>query len=444
MKLRLVSLTLALSFSLTAITASAQSFSSFDPRSMAMGGVGVAIARPDTATFFNPALLSLPRESDSFSLQAPYIGARVFDPDDFEDSLDSTQAAIDALDATIRAINNSLTADSFSNLARDTTTLNNALIDLDQDLVHFEVGAGLSGGRPDEKLGIGVFIGGRVNANGRFNYEDDQVLADLAEDATTIDNCIETPANCNNPSLNYIVLQVGTITNPINVNVTFDPNTDLTSTADIRGVLITEAGVSFSHSYNGFALGITPKYVNIETFDYRATIDDADTDSFDGDRYVRSYSNFNLDLGVAKAVSDKINVGLIVKNVIEKKYDTVQKELLSNALYDIRGGAIIIRPQARAGIAYQGDWVTLAADLDLTKNRATGFEQSSQQLGLGAEFNALGFLQLRLGYKSDFEDSDRSTASAGLGVAFLGAHVDVAISGNGDEIGGAFEFGFAF
>ena len=135
---------------------------------------------------------------------------------------------------------------------------------------------------------------------------------------------------------------------------------------------------------------------------------------------------------------------MIVKNILEQKYDTVQKNTLSAADYQARGGAIVISPQVRAGIAYQSNWGTLAADLDLTKNKAIGFEEDSQQLALGAAFDTLGFLQLRVGYKSDFEDSDRSAASAGLGVVFLGGHIDAVISGNSDEIGGVLAFGFAF
>lgn len=449
MQKRLIPLFIITGTTLLANDALAQSFSSLDPRSMAMGGTGVAVSRPDTATFFNPSLLSLPREGDDFALQLPYFGAKVFDPNDFDDNLDSTQDAIDALEETIDLIDglalSSYTSTHFNNLSQDTDGVNNALNDMDQDLLYFEVGVGISGGKPSEKLGIGAFVHGRMAGSGLLNYNDSDTLADLAEDATTIAACIDVPASCTATAgdLNIITI-TGNIDNPVTVSVNFTPEDDLESTADVRAAAITEAGISFSHNYQGYAIGITPKYVRIDTFDYQATAESADTDDIDGDDYLESYSDFNLDVGVAKEVKENLIVGFVIKNLIEQDYETVQKDLLTGAEYRDRGGDITLSPQARVGIAYQTSWGVVAADLDLTKNNALGFEEEYQQLGIGAEFDALGFLQLRAGYKSDFEDSDRSTVSAGLGLSFLSAHVDFAVAGNGDEIGAALELGFAF
>ena len=448
MQKRVLPLILATAASVSSANLYAQSFSSFDPRSMAMGGTGVAVSRPDTASFFNPSLLSLPREDDNFSLQIPYIGAKFYDPDDFEDDLDTAQDAVDALDATIAAIDAaaSYTANDFNNLASDTTNVNNALISMDETLLHFEVGGGIAGGLPGEELGIGAYVNGRLMGSGIVNYEDSQTLDDLAQDATILANCISAPPSCLNTlgDLTYITVSAGTITNPINLSVNFDTDTDLTSTADLRGILVSEVGISLSHSFDSFSLGITPKYISIETFDYQATVENADTDDFDGDDYIESYSDFNIDLGISSKLKENVIIGLVVKNIIEQEYETVQKDLLTPSEYKNRGGDMVLSPQARVGIAYQTAWALVAADLDLTKNKAIGYEEDSQQLAVGAEFDALNVLQLRLGYKLDFEDSDRSTASAGLGVAFLGAHVDLAIAGNGDEIGGAMELGFSF
>ena len=446
MKKCLAPIVLATGVSLIALDVSAQSFSSFDPRSMAMGGVGVAVSRPDTATYFNPALLSLPREDDDFALQIPYVGAKVYDPDDYEDSITEIEDAVDALDATIDRLNNALNLSDFERLSTQTTDLNNALINIDEDLLLFDGGAGVAGGRPSEKLGIGVFVGGRLSFNGIFNYEDADDLTLLVQEADLVAGCIAVPATCTTVAnqLEMINITAGTPQAPINVTINYDPDNDLQSTADIRGILITEAGISFSHYYNGFAIGVTPKYVKVETFDYQADVDDADTDDFDGSEWIETYSDFNLDLGIAKAINENVNVGLVIKNLIEQDYDTVQKDILSSSDYSSRGGAMTLSPQARAGISYQSDWWIVAADLDLTKNGGIGFEEDSQQLSVGAEFDALGFLQLRVGYKSDLEDSDRSNASAGIGIFFLGAHIDAAVAGNGDEMGGSFELGFSF
>ena len=51
-------------------------FGSFDTRSMAMGGAGVAVGGPDAAPLFNPALLSVSKDEDDFALILPTIGIR--------------------------------------------------------------------------------------------------------------------------------------------------------------------------------------------------------------------------------------------------------------------------------------------------------------------------------------------------------------------------------
>lgn len=73
-------------------SSAAVSFLSFDPRSMAMGGAGVASARSYNATIFNPALLVSSQSSDDWKFYfRPYLGARLLDRDNFLDALDEYQ-----------------------------------------------------------------------------------------------------------------------------------------------------------------------------------------------------------------------------------------------------------------------------------------------------------------------------------------------------------------
>lgn len=51
---------------LSSSVAFALPFNSFDPRSMAMGGAGVAVGSAGTAPFFNPALLAVTKDEDDF------------------------------------------------------------------------------------------------------------------------------------------------------------------------------------------------------------------------------------------------------------------------------------------------------------------------------------------------------------------------------------------
>ncbi|NOR52455.1 MAG: hypothetical protein GQ470_07540, partial [Gammaproteobacteria bacterium] len=107
-------------------------------------------------------------------------------------------------------------------------------------------------------------------------------------------------------------------------------------------------------------------------------------------------------------------------------------------------GAIEINPMIRLGASHQGNWHTLVADLDLTENDPVNGEDGTQYASFGAEFNAFRIMQLRVGYRADLINSDRSTVSAGVGLSPLGLHVDVAVAASDSEVGAAAQFGFRF
>ena len=102
------------------------------------------------------------------------------------------------------------------------------------------------------------------------------------------------------------------------------------------------------------------------------------------------------------------------------------------------------RDQARAGIAYTGSVATGALDLDLTKNKATGFDVPSQYISLGAELNAWNLFQFRLGYRHNISDSNTDSAALGLGLSPFGIHLDLAVVGSDKEVGVGLQTGFRF
>ena len=96
----------------------AMPFNSFDPRSMAMGGTGVAVGDPSTAPFFNPAMLTA-TPLKKYSVELPVIGAIVSDPGDVHTNLQSAVNSSNALTnhGNILSINATVLADSISALA---------------------------------------------------------------------------------------------------------------------------------------------------------------------------------------------------------------------------------------------------------------------------------------------------------------------------------------
>ena len=398
----------------------ALSFGSFDPRAMAMGGAGVAAGTSANASFYNPALLAAARSSEDFSLEFPVVGARVADPDQLINSLDDYQNA-NYPDAFSAAINQWNAASSQAELvaARDAVVasgqnLVSGLSSLSNKDLQTQLNAGMVVGIPSKHWGTAFYVNARADGG---------ALVDITQsDLDSINSVIDTVQK----------LDLTGLSNSSTVQLP-DPTTSLTSAVEARGAVISEVGVSLAREFavagNTVALGITPKYMKITTFDYREHVDTADVTL---DQGKKSYNDFNIDVGLAHDYGTNWKTGLVVKNIISKDYTTAL------------GNSIQLDPQARWGIAYSGQMATVALDVDLLKNKATGLDPASQYVALGAEFNVLDFLQLRAGYRYNISDSDTSSAAVGLGLSPFGVHMDLAVEGSDREVGVGFQLGFRF
>jgi hypothetical protein len=398
----------------------ALSFGSFDPRSMAMGGAGVAAGTSANASFYNPALLAASRSGDDFSLAVPVVGARVADPDQLLSSIDDYQSANypDALAAAIAQWNNASTP-------AELTAAKNAVVTSGTDLVHAldglshkslqaQLNAGMVVGIPSKRRGAAFYANRRVDGG---------ALLDITQ--SDLDNINAVIDILNNLDLTGLSNSTS--------NQLPDPASGLTSSVEARGAMISEVGVSLAREFavagNSVAFGITPKYMKIDTFDYRANVNSADV-TIDQGR--KSYSDFNVDIGLAHDYGNNWKIGLVVKNLLAKNYTTVL------------GNTIRINPQARWGLAYAGSVTTVAMDVDLIKNKATGFAPASQNISFGAEFNVLDFLQLRAGYRYNISDTNANSAALGVGLSPMGIHMDLAVEGSDREVGVGFQLGYSF
>ncbi|NOY61718.1 MAG: conjugal transfer protein TraF, partial [Gammaproteobacteria bacterium] len=210
----------------------------------------------------------------------------------------------------------------------------------------------------------------------------------------------------------------------------------LTSAAQARFAVFAEVGVSISRQFDlagqQWALGVTPKYVEVLTYDYLYLGKDIDTAEFTLDEGEKRYSSFNVDIGAAHELGDGWQIGAVIKNLIPQEYET------------IRNNTITLDPQLRIGAAHRSDWTTVAIDLDLSENDPIGFGPATQYLGAGVEFNLWETLQLRAGYRHNLSDSDTSVATAGIGLSPFGVHIDLAAAANSDEITGSLQLGVRF
>ncbi|MFK4750787.1 conjugal transfer protein TraF [Oceanobacter antarcticus] len=231
---------------------------------------------------------------------------------------------------------------------------------------------------------------------------------------------------------------------------------DLNSRLELVGVAVSDLGVSFSREFSFWekkiAIGITPKLQRVITLHYVTEADyDGDIDEQDLEDSSETFNQFNVDLGASFRFgsTNKWVFGLVGKNLISKTYETKPAEVRGAVVTTYQDGPeISLKPQYRAGLAFNGDWTTVAIDVDLTENDPIAWENPTQYAAIGAEFDVFDTLQLRAGYRTNLSVSDAEVASIGFGFSPFGLHIDIAAMANPNDVekeaGVALETGFYF
>ncbi|MDX8386833.1 MAG: conjugal transfer protein TraF [Gallionella sp.] len=458
----------------SASSALALPFNSFDPRSMGMGGTGVAVGDSSTAPFFNPALLTITHEDDLFSVDLPIVGARIYDPDNFETSLDDFQNGnyVDNMDLAINGFSPStVTSAQINAISSSTSTLSTQFATLSDKPIQGELGAGLVIGVPSKDFGIAFYANGWGAIGGTIKYNDDPLLQSFIATTNSVASAIQN--SCGGTVVNTLPcstallasLPADTNPNPLittnqfftidataptpTVTSSFNSNS-LTSSVNIRGVVLSEVGVSLSTQFGtgsaAWGLGITPKVIRATLIDYSADVNTGSTNNIDGDDYSAKYTSVNFDLGLAKDYANGWRAGFVVKNILPRSFDF--KSIAPGAApgsAQSTTGTLKLRAQARVGTSYSNEWSTVALDVDLTSNDPAGFESPSKYVALGAELDAWGWAQLRLGYRVDVKNSNRNAASVGVGLSPYGVvHFDLAAVISNSETGGSARLAFTF
>lgn len=447
-------------------TALALPFNSFDPRSMAMGGAGVAVGDAGMAPLFNPALLSIAHEEDDFSLVLPMVGARLYDPSNFLTSLDDFKNGnyVDSLNQSIANFNNAQNSGNLTTVSSNISILSTQLATLSDKPLQGEVGAGMVVGIPSKTFGMAFYANGWGAAGGVIKYRDNQLLQDFITVSNNVANAVLTgcggTVNNSAPCLTALQgLQTDPlinqyfnidVTNPLNPSVTstFNTNTNLQSKVEIQGVGLVEMGLALSHEFGeadaAWGLGITPKMVQVNLYEYNVHVNNFSSSNINGSDFTAKYSHINFDLGLAKQHGNGWRTGLVVKNIIPHTYN-FKNAPTPGATPMPTGNTLKLKPQARVGASHTTSWSTVAMDLDLTTNDPAGLEKKSQYLALGAELNAWDWVQLRLGYRANLKDNKRNVPSVGLGLAPFGVfHLDVAVAKSSNEIGASARLAFTF
>ena len=358
----------------------------FSGRNSAMGGTGVASSHYTAAGLANPALLTRYGENDSFGLILPTVGVLAVDEDELVDALDQFQADFNTLRANVV----SMTA-----TPAELTDLSNQLLAMDGKTAQLQIGGAFSFAVPSLNLAIvaNSYVDGSI-----FPLIDPNDIAQIT--GATMASDLDT----------------------------------LQSEMVGLGVAITEIGVAYAMELPlpgmDLSVGVTPKMQRVDTFNYSLSVQSFDSADIDDPQFRNSQTTFNIDFGAALDPLPGLTVGLMARNLVPNDTTTV-----------VTGGrsfAYNIDPTLTVGAAWDSDWFTIAADVDVTEYERFKRGDGTQMLRAGAELNLFDWVQLRGGYQQDLQSTIEDVYTAGFGLSpFDVLHIDIAGMTDGDNAYGA-------
>lgn len=396
----------------TSVLAGPQSF--INARAFGMAGTGVAAANSSGASFMNPALLAIHQrdEADDLAVVLPSLNGRFADDEDVIDQVDDVQDTINNLNTAVNALDVP-GAQAAAGVLRD------QLVKLNRDTARADLGAGVAVAIPNELVALGVFADAsfRATARGDISDADLAFLNDVATGAIAPDTINKDGAT---------------------------GGQTLTSTGSVVAAAFAEIGVSvavpFQFMGNQMAIGVSPKVVQLRTFDFTQNVSDFDEEDFDDSDFEDDDTGFSADLGLAyQMLNNSLVIGLQIRNIIPLDMKSVA------------GRKFELDPRATVGIAHSSEWHTLTVDLDLTETDPFGFDDKTQWLAVGGEADLLDFLQVRVGARKNLADNNNSQGieedvqyTAGFGFSPLGIHIEAAGMVSDADVGGAIELAVAF
>jgi hypothetical protein len=448
----------------------AVSFLTFDPRSVAMAGTGVATARPHNASLFNPALtLNHAMHPDHRLGLHGYGGARLIDRDNFIGSANAFQRKYDG--ASLRHVIDDLVdlrhinLDSGPELRRATAAVDEVLADINRlsnRPLRASASAGIAvswqthrfaiGGHHRRYLVLGsvIEIAQSDNAAVRRAAHTVELLADATDHGDALYALVQQARDGDYEisldelrassralyetlvALNeYVAIETmladvveGTFREKRLGSYLYEPlPTEFHSRVDSEGADVAEYAVTAAtHVGERWHLGASVKLLEFNTVRFSQAINSFDLNAYRDTAHRQRYTRINADLGLLFNMTDHWQLGLVVRNLVA--YD----------LRTVAGSRIPVRPIARAGLGYTGRRLRLSADVDLTRNEPLGFDPNKQFVSLGLEYFAWRNTALRAGVRHNLVDGER-LPSIGFGFGGRRGHLDVALarSPNQDE-----------
>lgn len=380
--------------------------------SVSMGGAGVASSRGSFAAYFNPAALALHTHSAEISITGG-VGIREINLAEHIDKLGDVkiQDTINALklDTLITSTSTGIsqqTRDNITTIKEELTALSsqNGIQLMPNASVGIQAGAfGFGAYGISEATGYAVIDPDRLEIiveNTHPIVGATYVNYDEATDTFSLKTQSEYEAQ----SLEYA----------LNQGLTY---------LQLTGLVYVEIPVGYGYKIatgaGNICVGASAKIMPAYTYEKKIQIDTKSGEISDNlDNGEKRDTSWGVDVGVLyqPAVAKGLSIGMVGKNLNEPSFDTVS------------GGEIKVKRQMRAGLAYNlwGDRLTLAADMDLTRNETFIPNYDSKYLGGGFNFHPASWFSLRGGAMKNLEDSNDGTIfTAGLGFGLKWLQIDV-------------------
>lgn len=399
------------------ISAAVTSIASAETRSESMAGAGIANGNYYQAGYLNPALMTGKTNRDRFGLVLPSLTFEINDESQLFDSIDLFQDRFDRLKRLIAQ-----NADS-NTIAAARTEAVAALTDIDGvTSLRGNVYATLA--IPGKAFSTGLYIKStpEIFTVADINSADIAIL-ETASDATALDNFL--------------------------------------SRGIIVGNLVTDFGVAMAREFvfgeQALSIGIAPKLQRIDNFAYVANIATFDDDDFDRADYQETVTVFNFDAGIT-LTGEHFSFALVGRNLIKQETSVTSNYQQGGELVSLTAH-YEYAPHVIAGMGFNTKRLAISIDADLTKQNYLAMSSAGQRavlgvtetaytqfLRAGAEYSIGNTLQLRAGFRHDFESTYADAITAGVGLSPFGrVHIQLgAIYTAERNFGGSAQLAFTF
>mgnify|MGYP000630248887 FL=1 len=414
-----------------------------DPRSMAMGGTGVAASTKFNASSHNPALIAFNRgnKPDKIHISAS-LGTRELHNYDLEDDIRDYQASDieqDFFDAVEKATENN-TPENI-NLVRTTgTNLKKAMKAIN-----------LSSYREDETSAFSLLVDtDPVTINFFTRREIREIITILNVSDSLIDTTINHFEDPNN-----VDLPRG------NINEQVEPRVDSTY-FEIKEFGATVATTNV-YDYNmPIAWGFTPKVIEMNGSHISKKISDYDVANPVVERISTGLLELNLDVGFAMLLTDDFLeqelgldgfwlegewvFGMSGMNLFPTDFTPFGA---GRGDPELPGEKRAIQALYQIGIAHYRENFMVTMDIELSEHEVFDFEGLTRFLSIGGEYYWRDDFHIRAGLRintvqTEGAGQDTDTLSAGFLYQPHGFSIEAAIMGNEVETGATLGFGLTF